>query len=47
MKIATKIATAVATAGLALGLLGAPAEARDSSWDSAPVALHCDSSWDC
>ncbi len=44
MKIATKVGLVLATVGMAIGLLGAPAEARDSSWDSRQSAR--DSSWD-
>ncbi len=32
MKIATKIGMVVATVAMSIGLLGAPADARDSSW---------------
>ena len=34
MKIVSKVGIVLAAVGLTVGLIGAPAQARDSSWDS-------------
>ena len=34
MRIATKVGVVLAAVGMTIGLLGSPAEAKDSSWDS-------------
>jgi hypothetical protein len=34
MKIVSKVGIVLATVGLTVGLVGAPAQAKDSSWDS-------------
>jgi hypothetical protein len=34
MKIASKVGIVLAAVGMTIGLMGAPAQARDSSWDS-------------
>ena len=34
MRIASKVAIVLATVGITIGMLGTPAEAKDSSWDS-------------
>ena len=34
MKIATKVGIVLAAVGMTIGLIGAPAQAKDSSWDN-------------